>query len=1140
DTKNDRIKTQFITQHNLQTTDLAGLQITDDYIDKSTGLNHVYVRQAINQLPIFNAVANAVLKNDVVSYSSKGLYPHLTDFNVSDQFALTPGKAFESFLSDVEYNDIALSDVTFLEVNGGLEWKESTQSTIPVRLEKGYYLIDNEIKSCWFIQFYSQHPEHMWYGYVDATTGQTIVKSDMIIRCSFESHSNCTHQKSEIGFTTPAVMNTTNATRTQADASYQVFNYPIESPIHGNRTHEEDPADSASPYGWHDVNGVNGAEFTITRGNNVWAQDDINANGGTGYSPDGGSGLTFAADFSTAQSANNYLDAAIINLFYWNNLLHDVWYQYGFDEVSGNFQENNYGNGGIASDHVFADAQDGSGTNNANFNPMTDGQNPRMQMFLWGTGGLVADYFQIDEPTSIAKKYTSAPASIGADLTKTPVKGDMVLVDDGTANGSEGCNSLINNNALSGNIAVFDRGNCSFVSKIQKAQNAGAIGVIIINNVGTAPITIRGNLTGVTIPIIMIAMNDGNTIKARMQVETVVGSLYDSSRLEGNFTDSDFDNGVISHEYTHGISTRLTGGPSNSSCLQSNTYQEQMGEGWSDFIGLVMTQHKDDAPEKRRGIGTYLRRQNTNGSGIRPYPYSTSFSVNPVTYDYIKSAQFTVPHGVGSVWCSMLWDLHFAFIKAYGYDEDIYRGTGGNNIMMQLLLEAMKIQPCGPGFVDGRDALLKADELLNGGKNKKIIWTTFANRGLGYSADQGSSRSRADGTEAFDLPPYLDNFSVHKIAVFSAKTGETIAYSFKVVNRGGETIPTIEVFDSLGSDAVLLTSDNRCNLVIDRANNSLTLTISQLKSGDSVECGYTAKINNDAGGKLEWLDNVEQDTANWQPTIDQGSIRWLRSKTEANSGFFSWFIQDVGVSSDGWLENTFDLTKLANPNLIFSHYYDTERAGDGAVVEILVNGDWIDLGDRMITNGYNSTIDANNTSRIAGRPAFSGSSQGFITTNIDLSFYQGNVVNIRFRMVSDPAASGRGWYIDDIALWNNFTSLQNTISATVDGASVSDITYTTVIKADLQDSVIIPQIDVDELLVVFPNPIVTDVTVRFESMIERILDLNIYNAIGKKVWSGDVKSNDDKVVPSGNLSAGIYFMEVLDGDKVRIFKMLKQ
>ena len=75
--------------------------------------------------------------------------------------------------------------------------------------------------------------------------------------------------------------------------------------------------------------------------------------------------------------------SAITNLFYWNNLLHDIHYRYGFDEASGNFQENNYGKGGLGGDPVIADAQDGSDFDNATFATLADGIAPRMQLFLW-------------------------------------------------------------------------------------------------------------------------------------------------------------------------------------------------------------------------------------------------------------------------------------------------------------------------------------------------------------------------------------------------------------------------------------------------------------------------------------------------------------------------------------------------------------------------------------------------------------------------------------------------------------------------------------------------------------------------------------------------------------------------------------
>ena len=66
-----------------------------------------------------------------------------------------------------------------------------------------------------------------------------------------------------------------------------------------------------------------------------------------------------------------------------NNWIHDKTYALGFTESAGNFQTNNFGKGGLGNDAVQADAQDGSGTNNANFNTPPDGSAGRMQMFLW-------------------------------------------------------------------------------------------------------------------------------------------------------------------------------------------------------------------------------------------------------------------------------------------------------------------------------------------------------------------------------------------------------------------------------------------------------------------------------------------------------------------------------------------------------------------------------------------------------------------------------------------------------------------------------------------------------------------------------------------------------------------------------------
>jgi extracellular elastinolytic metalloproteinase len=226
----------------------------------------------------------------------------------------------------------------------------------------------------------------------------------------------------------------------------------------------------------------------------------------------------------------------------------------------------------------------------------------------------------------------------------------------------------------------------------------------------------------------------------------------------------------------------LTGGGNNTGCLSN---QEQMGEGWSDWYGVVMTIEPGDTGTDSRGVGTYLFNQGAGGAGIRPYPYNTDIAQNPQTYDDIKTE--SVPHGVGSVWCTTLWEVTWALIDEHGWDPDIYNFTGdvntdaGNIQAMALVTEAMKLQPCSPGFVDGRDAILAADIALYGGSNECLLWDAFAKRGLGVSADQGSSGSRSDGTEAFDTPSGM-------AGVTDDGNGSTYSFDPQVAGIGIHTI----------------------------------------------------------------------------------------------------------------------------------------------------------------------------------------------------------------------------------------------------------------------------------------------------------------------------------------------------------------
>ena len=200
--------------------------------------------------------------------------------------------------------------------------------------------------------------------------------------------------------------------------------------------------------------------------------------------------------------------------------------------------------------------------------------------------------------------------------------------------------------------------------------------------------------------------------------------------------------------------THLAGGANVNSCLNN---PEQMGEGWSDWFALMITMEEGDLGSDISGIGTFAIGQPTDGNGIRPAPYSTDFAVNNYTYaDTNDVNNISEPHGIGFVWASILWDLTWAYIDKYGFDSDLFNGTGGNNKVMQIVIEGLKLQSCSPGFVAGRNAILAADNAITGGVDQCMIWEVFANRGVGFNASEGLGFSRTDQVEDFSIPPSND------------------------------------------------------------------------------------------------------------------------------------------------------------------------------------------------------------------------------------------------------------------------------------------------------------------------------------------------------------------------------------------------
>jgi extracellular elastinolytic metalloproteinase len=298
--------------------------------------------------------------------------------------------------------------------------------------------------------------------------------------------------------------------------------------------------------GWHNDGTTT---YTVTHGNNGIAQ--ANYAGDTAYlsdyRPSGGTSNNYNFGLTLSSTdPKTYSNASVTQLFYTANTYHDLLYQLGFTSAAGNFQTSINGGGGKGGDEVILNAQDGAGTDNADFATPVDGQKPRMRMFIWD--------------------YT------------TPKR------------------------------------------------------------------------------------------------------------------DCAFDAGVIIHEYTHGVSNRLTGGPANSNCL-SVLEAGGMGEGWGDFMAIAIHLKATDKRTTNYPLGDWIY---GNPAGIRSYLYSTSLTTNPLTYAKVNGVSEV--HAIGTTWATILYEVLWNIIDLKGITSTRYpvldaKGapSDGRFYTMKIVIDAMAL-----------------------------------------------------------------------------------------------------------------------------------------------------------------------------------------------------------------------------------------------------------------------------------------------------------------------------------------------------------------------------------------------------------------------------------------------------------------
>ncbi|OJX31679.1 MAG: hypothetical protein BGO86_07245 [Chryseobacterium sp. 36-9] len=721
--------------------------------DKSASLKSdiVNIQQYYNDTPIYKSLAKAVIREGKVISFNNNFRQIGNNSIVADK--IDKSEAFSTALRSLDIKDLGFE---LMDDKSGdlINLPDNKVASIRFYYERNNSLIPSQLF------FINQSKENKFYGVlVSLTDGEILEKNKMIDECSFDRN-HFTNETTEN--TNHHLLNHFNTSITDknqfkavTNATYNVFRFPIEAPTFGTRTLVTNPWDlTASPEGWHSDGTTN---YTNTRGNNVFAyMDNTASNNINGFSPQSTTTGSLTFDFPFAESstlsAYDNTNSALTSLFYANNMVHDIFYKFGFTETSRNFQTNNFGKGGGQGDAVRAEAFDGSGYNNANFASGSEILNgvgnwivsaPRMQMYLWDYGVTFQQrLFYTDPVLATRPTVNTAVGSYqtggGRYLMATPVTGDVVIPSV-----INGCSTIPE--SLTGKIALITISGCTNDVKIKNAQAAGAIGVLLhrTSSNSVADWTLASG-SGINIPMVMIPRDEGNFITSEIAASRTVNvSLKD---LGVGYKNSSFDNGVMIHEYGHGISNRLTG--QGYSCLTS---LEQMGEGWSDFFALMLTNSPNATADVPRGIGTYSTNSSTTSGGIRQYKYSPNMSINPHTYADTNSTGGQV-HAIGEIWATMLWDLHWKMAEKYGYNSDVTADpNSGSAKVLQLVMDGLKLQPCNPGFISGRDAILQADQLA-GGADNCLIWNVFARRGLGVNASAGSSSSITDQVNGFNVP----------------------------------------------------------------------------------------------------------------------------------------------------------------------------------------------------------------------------------------------------------------------------------------------------------------------------------------------------------------------------------------------------
>jgi extracellular elastinolytic metalloproteinase len=227
---------------------------------------------------------------------------------------------------------------------------------------------------------------------------------------------------------------------------------------------------------------------------------------------------------------------------------------------------------------------------------------------------------------------------------------------------------------------------------------------------------------------------------------------------------SAFDSTIVFHEFTHGVTSRLVGGPQNAGAL-ADPQSAGMSEGWSDYIACIIN--------NTTVVGAWLL---NNTGGLRGFPYDSNFPDNfgdLGTGRYAAdpaSGQPNDPHNVGEIWCATLMEM----------TRNI-----GKNLAVQLVVDALKLSTPNPGFLGMRVSIFRAlDDMRLAGVIStsehyllwRDIWRAFAKFGMGPRATSYGVFAQLTGNVAdFEVPPEEEQDIAGALSLLLIEEQEDIA-----------------------------------------------------------------------------------------------------------------------------------------------------------------------------------------------------------------------------------------------------------------------------------------------------------------------------------------------------------------------------